>query len=211
MLEQTFIDLITNYSDNKSYNLECWKEIKKNYTSKSRHYHNLQHLEHMLNELESVKSQVQDLDTLLFAIYYHDIFYKSTKTDNEHQSALLFEKRISKTTFPNINKCKAQIEATKEHKLSTDPDTNLLLDLDLSILGKDPKEYQTYSANIRKEYKIYPNFMYRKGRAKALNSILQQDTIFKTDTFITKYEAQARENLKTELELLEGGLFNYHN
>lgn len=203
MLEQTFLDLISKYSDDENYNLECWQEIEKNYSSKSRHYHNLAHLKNMLNELENVKNQIQNLDTLLFAIYYHDIIYKSTKTDNEHQSALLFEKRISKTTFHNINKCKAQIEATKEHKPSTDPDTNLLLDLDLSILGKDPKEYQTYSANIRKEYKIYPNFMYRKGRTKALNSILQQDTIFKTDTFITKYETQARENLKAELELLK--------
>jgi len=193
---------MSKYSDDESYNLKCWNEIEKNYSSKSRHYHNLEHLENMLVELDKVKQQVNNLDSLLFAIYYHDIIYTPTKSDNEHQSALLFKNRISKTSFPNLSKCIAQIEATKEHKLSTDKDTNILLDLDLSILGKSREEYQKYCKNIRKEYHIYPDVMYRKGRKKVLINILKLDSIYKTDFFKQEYKNQAKKNLRYELNQL---------
>lgn len=201
-MKEKFLNLIRKYSDNEDYNLECWTEIENNYLSKSRHYHNLEHLEKMFSELEKVESQIKELDTLQFAIYYHDIIYKSTKSDNEHQSALIFEKRISETSFTNFRECMTQIEATKEHKFSNDNDINILLDLDLSILGKSPKEYKNYYVNIRKEYQIYPDFMYRKGRRKVLKNILELDFIYKTDFFKQEYENQARENLRLELKQL---------
>lgn len=76
------------------------------------------------------------------------------------------------------------------------------MDLDLSILGKSKVEYENYYKNVRKEYKIYPDFMYNKGRIKALKSILESDKIFKTDFFIHKYEEKARENINLEIEIL---------
>jgi predicted metal-dependent HD superfamily phosphohydrolase len=202
MIKEKFLNLIRKYSKNEDYNLECWNEIENNYSSKSRHYHNLDHLENMLSELSKIQSEVKDLDCLLFAIYYHDIIYKSTKSNNEHQSALTFENRIVKTSFEKLNECMSQIEATKEHKISDDYDTNLLLDLDLSVLGKTSEEYKKYSESIRKEYQIYPDFMYRKGRKKVLKSILELDFIYKTDYFKRMYENQAKENLRLELKQL---------
>jgi len=201
-MKEKFLNLIRKYSNNEDYNSECWTEIENNYLSKSRHYHNLEHIENMFSELDKVESQIKELDTLQFAIYYHDIVYKPTKNDNEHQSALIFEKRISETSFTNLRGCMAQIEATKEHKSSNDNDINILLDLDLSILGKSPKEYKKYYKNIRKEYQIYPNFMYRKGRRKVLKNILRLDFIYKTDFFKQEYENQAKENLRLELKQL---------
>jgi predicted metal-dependent HD superfamily phosphohydrolase len=202
MIKQKFLNLIRKYSSNEDYNLECWNEIENNYSSKSRHYHNLEHLDDMISELSKVQSEVNNLDCILFSIYYHDIIYKPTKSDNEHQSALTFENRIAKTSFDKLSECKAQIEATKEHKLSDDNDTNILLDLDLSVLGKSTEEYKKYSENIRKEYRIYPDFMYRKGRKKVLKSILELDFIYKTDYFKQLYENQAKKNLTLELNQL---------
>ena len=95
-----------------------------------------------------------------------------------------------------------QIELTKEHQLATDEDTNFLLDIDLSVLGKNPEEYKQYSDNIRKEYRIYPDFMYRKGRLKVLKNMLALDAIYKTEFFKQAYENQARENLKLEISKL---------
>ncbi len=202
MLESRFFNLMRSYTDNENYIIECWKEIYASYTGKSRYYHNLGHLSNMISELNEIESSVSELDTILFSIYYHDIVYKSTKSDNEYQSALLFEKRISKTNFPEIQKCYKQIEATKEHKTSVDEDANILLDLDLSILGKDKSEYQEYCSNIRKEYSIYPDFMYHTGRKKVLNHLLNLDSIFKTKYFLDKYEESARKNLAFELNQL---------
>lgn len=202
MLKEKFLHLLEKYSDNTVYNSECWEEINDRYSAPSRYYHNLAHLKNMFFELNKVASKVLELDTLLFAIYYHDIIYQPTKNNNEHKSALLFEKRISKTTFDNLSACMAQIEATKEHKLSFDNDTNILLDLDLSIFGKSPQEYKAYSENIRKEFQIYPDFIYNKGRKEMLKKLLNQDSIYKTEFFKQQYENQARENLKNELSEL---------
>jgi len=202
MIKQKFLNLIRKYSENEDYNLECWNEIENNYSSKSRHYHNLEHLENMLSELNKIKLEVKNLDCLLFAIYYHDIIYKSTKSNNEHQSALIFNNRIAKTSFDKLSECMSQIKATKEHKISDDNDTNILLDIDLSVLGKKPEEYKKYSESIRKEYHIYPDFMYRRGRKKVLKSILELDFIYKTAFFKQEYEIQAKENLKLEIKQL---------
>ncbi len=202
MLEKRFLNLMRTYTDDETYIAECWKEIYASYTGKSRYYHNLGHLNNMISELNEIESSVTELDTILFSIYYHDIVYKSTETDNEYQSAKLFEKRISNTHFPKIQNCYKQIEATKEHKTSVDKDTNILLDLDLSILGKDKSEYQEYCSNIRKEYSIYPDSMYHPGRKKALNHLLELDVIFKTDYFFDKYEEKARKNMAFELSQL---------
>lgn len=190
------------YSAQENYNLDCWNEIEQSYTSSSRHYHNLEHLETMFTDLKKVQSHVKNLDTLLFSIYYHDIIYNPTKNNNEYQSALLFQKRITVTSFPWVSECMEQIEATKEHKLSTDNDTNILLDLDVSILGKSPEAYQSYSKNIRKEYQIFPDFVYRSGRKKVLKHLLELNPIFKTDLFKAAYESQAKENLERELKEL---------
>lgn len=202
MIKEKFLNLIGKYSRDAEYNLECWNEIEDNYSSRSRYYHNLEHIENMLAELNKIKSDVVDLDCLLFAIYYHDIIYKSTKGNNEHQSALKFENKIAKTTFDKIGKCMMQIEATKEHKLSEDHDTNILLDIDLSVLGKSHEEYMKYIQNIRKEYSIYPDFVYKKGRKKVLKSIYELDFIYKTELFSQEYESQAKKNLLFELNLL---------
>ena len=95
-----------------------------------------------------------------------------------------------------------QIEATKKHKLTDDSDTNFLLDLDLSILGSSSNQYKRYRENIKKEYYMYPGFMYRKGRKKVLEHFLNLDSIFKTEFFKKEYEKRARKNLKLELKEL---------
>jgi predicted metal-dependent HD superfamily phosphohydrolase len=202
MVKEKFLDVMGRYSDKPAYHLECWRELETAYTSRARYYHNLEHLEQLLTELDPVKAQVGELDTLLFAIFYHDIVYKPTKSNNEQQSALLFKKRISQTSFPRLEACIQQIEATKDHKPSLDHDTNILLDLDLSILGKSPKAYQTYRENIRKEFGVYPDFVYRKGRKQVLEDLLARASIFKTDFFKAAYEQQARENIRLELDQL---------
>lgn len=204
-LKERFLNLFHRYSENETYALECWKELEQQYESASRHYHNLEHLAHMFTELEAVKTQVKQPETLDFAIFYHDIIYKITSSENEHQSALLFEKRMANTTFPYTQEVKDLIEATREHTFSEDPDINILLDLDLSILGKSPEEYQNYCANIRKEYSLYPDFMYRNGRIKVLKRFLALDAIYKTAFFKSAYEVQAQINLNFELQLLTQG------
>ncbi|WP_228447734.1 hypothetical protein [Chryseobacterium sp. KBW03] len=183
---------------------DLWNEIETRYSEKGRHYHNLLHLENMFRELEEVKGKLSDFTVISFSVFYHDIIYDATSKSNEEKSAVTAEKRLTEL---HINKDKIsiiseQILATKAHQRSDHEDTNYLLDADLSVLGKDFKTYLEYTQNIRKEYSIYPDFLYKPGRKKVLKHFLQLESIFKTDYFKDKYEAQAKENIAAELRLL---------
>ena len=178
--------------------------MERSYSNASRYHHDFSHLKNMFEQLAYVKNDVEDIDALSFSIFYHDIVYIVTRSDNELKSAEVLESDLSITSFDQIQKCKSQIEATKNHYKSEFQDTNILLDLDLSVLGTEWENYEEYARNVRQEFKVYPNFLYRKGRKKFLKTFLEKDQIFKTDYFIERFEQQAIKNLNMELEFLKG-------
>jgi len=94
------------------------------------------------------------------------------------------------------------IEATKSHNTTSDFDTNLFLDLDLLILGSKRRDYEQYCINIRKEYRMIPDFIYRRRRKKLLLHYLSLSTLYKTPYFIEKYEEQTKENLMISIREL---------
>jgi predicted metal-dependent HD superfamily phosphohydrolase len=204
MLKETFINLLSNYTDNELVINDLWNEVIKNYSSKKRHYHTLNHLENLLNQLTEIKGEIEIWNAVLFTLYYHDIIYNSLKSDNEEKSALLAEQRMKEIAVDQevIELCKNQILATKTHVKSFYNDTNYFTDADLSVLGQPWEIYQKYYEDVRKEYAIYPNLVYNPGRKKVLIHFLSMDKIYKTDYFIDKFETQARINLQNELAIL---------
>ncbi|MGD1319684.1 HD domain-containing protein [Chryseobacterium sp. 2R14A] len=204
ILKEKFEMLCLNFTDNKNLIDNFWNEIEKKYSEKSRHYHNLRHLENMFEEVESVKVQIKNFNNATFSIFYHDIIYDASSKSNEEKSAEFSKKRLEDLNIAkdDIQKVYAQILATKSHQKSDGQDTNFLLDADLSILGKDNKAYLEYTKQIRKEYSIYPDFLYKPGRKKVLEYFLELESIFKTDFFKAKYEVQARKNIEVELRNL---------
>lgn len=204
MLKETFIELLRNYTDNYRLTNELWTEIEQHYSGKKRHYHTLQHLNNLLTQLTEFKDKIQNWDTILFTLYYHDIIYNPIKSDNEEKSAELAESRLRQIYAPNekIELCKRQIIATKTHTKSTESDTNFFIDADLSVLGQDWDTYTSYYKSIRKEYAVYPDFLYNAGRKKVVKHFLAMDSIFKTDVFYKAFETQAKRNLTDELNIL---------
>ncbi len=204
MLKETLIQLLHHYAVKEDLPENYWREIQSQYSHPKRHYHTLQHLENLLAQLLPLQAQFQNWDTILFTLYYHDIVYNALKSNNEEKSAEWAEKRMLQIGVPKemIETCKYQILATKKHLIDADLDTNYFLDADLSILGQDAETYTTYSHNVRKEYAIYPDLIYKPGRKKALQHFLAMDRIFKTDYFSETLEKQARENILMELSLL---------
>ncbi|WKN44768.1 HD domain-containing protein [Tunicatimonas pelagia] len=198
-------ELTAKYSNDRQLVDRLWDEIEKSHTTKKRNYHNLTHLKYMVDHATRYHDNLSDPDTILFSVFYHDIVYDATRQDNEHKSADMARKRLSKLGVPTdkITKCHAQIIATQSHSFNSDSDTNYLLDFDLAILGESPSIYQEYTNKIRKEYAIYPDFLYKRGRRKVLQHFLAIERIFKTDIFYEDYEQPARANLEAELESLK--------
>ena len=193
--------LASGYTSENELIDTLWKELEKAYCSSGRYYHTLRHIRYMLEKLEEYRADVTDAATLQFSIFYHDIVYSPSRRDNEERSAGKAAERLLTLGVPasTIEKCISQIIATKAHTASPDADTNLLTDIDLAILGEPWPLYQAYTQQVRKEYAVYPDFMYKRGRRKVLEHFLQMKRIYKTEMIYDKYEEQARANLKQEL------------
>lgn len=204
ILEQTFKNLCFHYSDDQKLIEKLWTEVSKNYAEKSRHYHNLLHIKNLFEEIGQVKQHIKKFEIISFSIFYHDVIYNATSKSNEEKSADYAVKRLTDLDLNTSDSeviC-SQILATKSHKKSNDTDTNYLLDADLSILGKNSEIYNQYIQQIRKEYSIYPDFVYKPGRKKVLQHFLNLENIYKTEFFREKYEATARKNMMDELKNL---------
>jgi predicted metal-dependent HD superfamily phosphohydrolase len=204
VLKDRFETLCLNFSENKILVEKFWTEIENNYSTKSRYYHNLPHLENMFEEIDAVRDQIEKFENISFSIFYHDMIYDASSKLNEEKSANVAKERLESLGVNNdkIQNIYEQILATRSHKRSENEDTNFLLDADLSILGKSDEAYLEYTKQIRKEYSIYPDLLYKPGRKKVLKHFLELENIFKTEYFRGKYEIQARENIKSELKNL---------
>lgn len=200
-LRDYFFQLCAHFNQDKMLVEVFWFEIEKKYAEKGRHYHNLTHLENMFSELELVKDRILNFTNISFSVFYHDVIYDASSKLNEEKSAEFTKLRLEKLGLnkTDIEEISKQILATKSHQKSENTDINYLLDADLSILGKDIKSYVKYTEQIRKEYSIYPDFLYKPGRKKVLQHFLELESIFKTEYFKGKYEVKARENIKAEI------------
>jgi predicted metal-dependent HD superfamily phosphohydrolase len=199
MFKKEFCNCLTRYADEQKSDL-LWREVGNAYSSSGRHYHTLAHLNNLLAELKPFQKLFQQWDTIVFAIAYHDLVYSTLKNDNEEKSAEYATRHLQSIGFDTsqTEHCRNLILATKEHE-SSDAETNLFTDADLSILGAKPEDYSVYAAQVRKEYNIYPDMIYNPGRKKVLQHFLSMSRIFKSDEFFGTYETTARKNLANEL------------
>jgi predicted metal-dependent HD superfamily phosphohydrolase len=204
ILKETFTVLLQNYTNDKVVINKLWTEVEQYYSKKKIHYHTLSHLDNVLNQLLEVKDKIENWDTILFTLFYHDIIYQATKSNNEEESAKLADERMKQLFVPSeiIKNCITQILATKAHLTNSNMDTNYFTDADLSVIGQSIENYTIYYKNVRKEYLIYPDLLYNPGRKKVLTHFLEMDRIYKTDYFHAKYEKQAKLNLQAEFDLL---------
>lgn len=201
-LKERFEDLLEKIGFSIETINSLWLDLEKVYSSKSRYYHNLTHLEEMINLYDIHYSNLQFPDEVLFSIFYHDYVYKVTRKDNELKSA---EHALS--VLPSNAKVNKQLVfemicATKLHQHNKIEDINWLIDFDLKILSKDWEDYKIYTRQIRKEYNIYPDFLYNSGRKKALKHFLENENIYQTATFRSFFEEKARENIQKEIATL---------
>lgn len=203
-LKQQWEKLCVNYTSDPALIHQLWEELEKAYTSDGRYYHTLDHLSYMLELADKYRQQDVKYNLLQFAVFYHDIIYTSSRSDNEEKSAELAEDRLKAIGLSATDTAfvKEMIMATKAHQPHQDFTTNFLLDLDLAILGAGWQKYNVYRQAIRKEYSIYPDPVYQSGRRKVLQHFLGMPHIFKTPLFQERLELQARENLRMELDMM---------
>ena len=171
------------------------------YTAPGRHYHNLAHIEDCLGALARVENLSEiDREILSEAIWWHDVVYDATRSDNEELSAQLAERHVRADLRQEVGRL---IRLTKTHDVWLDDRLGaILISIDLSILGAKPARYDAYAAAIRQEFIHVPEADYRAGRAKVLSRFAARPVIFPDAVFAARYDRQARENLARELTSL---------
>lgn len=178
--------------------------LKSHYSEKHRAYHNLKHISDCLAEFNSIRRRCENADAVEFALWFHDVIYDPKAKDNEEQSATLAKRVCADVKLPaHFGMCvETLILATKHAAEPIGNDTQIIVDVDLSILGQSEVAFDKYERNIRAEYTWVPERQFRSGRAAILKNFLARERIFSTEHFHLKYEAAARANLARSLQKL---------
>lgn len=188
-------------------NPEDWfQKISNHYNQPHRHYHNSQHINDCLRELDLVLNRAPNPVELELAIWLHDVIYDPHRADNEDQSKtfaaqLLADANADQTLTTHVL---ALIDQTKHNAIPTDETSQYMIDIDLAILGQNPERFWQYEKQIRAEYSFVPEETFRPKRAEILERFLARPRIYNTDFFCDRCESQARSNLAASIKFLRG-------
>ncbi len=168
----------------------------------SRHYHGLGHVARMLDEAEALT--FSDRDAVELAVFFHDVVYDPARDDNEERSALALRDRLDGLVpAPVLARAEAMVLATRRHEETGEPDADLFLDLDSSILAAPRPEYARYAKGVRREYvPVYGEAAYRRGRLVFLRTTLARGRVFLTERFRGR-DSAALANMTREAKALE--------
>lgn len=204
MNEARWIRLMTSLGLPKE--TETFGALDAAYSQKHRHYHSGKHIDHCLSEFDSALSMAGDAAEVELALWFHDAVYEPYASNNEERSAdwactLLNRHNVSAA---RVERVRALILATRHEAPATNPDSQLVVDVDLSILGADEATYSVFEADVRKEYRWVPTILFQRKRAEILESFLKRPRIYSTEPFLARYELRARHNLSRAVGALRG-------
>lgn len=190
-------------------NLGAYNLLLGLYTDKKRHYHNLDHIDDCLNKLglycacaEPGAVSASEINAIELALWFHDAVYRPLCHDNEQRSAIMATEFLlaNRAQIGLVESVEKLILATASHSSHQDCDiVQIMLDIDLSILGAAPAGFAKYEAGIRQEYHLVPLPIYQKKRRLVLQSFLDMPQIYRSFVFHERFEQQARVNLAAAL------------
>lgn len=180
--------------------------IVQKYSESHRHYHGIGHVNSLLRMAKDFRGK-QLSDSMAVAIWFHDLSYDPTRTDNELISSELAYEYLSSIGAHTDFICEVDdlIYVTKshapiKHANASYDDQCFFIDIDMAVLGKRREKYERYVENVFNEYlAFYSEKQVKLARASFLKSLLERENIFYTDQVRERYGARAIENIKWEL------------
>lgn len=195
--------------DNEPATFVAHRTLSTAWQEPHRRYHTLQHLGACLRWFDDpqVQALLQHPAEVELALFYHDVVYDTARSDNEERSADIARAQL--IALPGADAeavervCKLVL-ATRDH-VANSPDAQVLIDIDLAILGAAPDDYDTFEQQIRQEFHWVPEEMYRNGRMRVLTSFQQRPRLYATDRLYDALEDAARANLARTVSALVVG------
>lgn len=183
-------------------NLYTYDGLVTAYDHNSRSYHTMVHVKDMLNTLDYEFGP----DPLVeLAIWFHDAFQPCDgesgrcELDSATWAARFMDENGA--SHSDITTVFGLIMATK---YPGEPQTfrqEMIMDIDLAILGSDRAKYARYVKQIRDEYSDVPDDLFEDSRRAFLKQMLKQQ-VYHTCLFKMQYESKAHANMRFELGVL---------
>ena len=179
-------------------------ELIARYSEPHRKYHTVQHLDECFEKLDEVRALARHPAEVELALWFHDAIYDVKRHDNEKKSAdwARASAVAAGTPADACNRAHSLVMATRHKAVPRGTDAEILVDVDLSILGAAPERFDESERQVREEYAWVPEFVFRRERKAILKKILARPRIFSTARFRDRYEQQARSNIERSLERL---------
>jgi hypothetical protein len=157
--------------------------------------------EKFLSRLESLDDW--DNNSSLYSVI-ETMLGRTKEKENEERSAERAIIDLLALGFYNANAIKVSqlIILTKHNRSCSYLSGKVMMDCDLSILGKDTSLFKHYENEIRIEYGHISEASYCEGRINFFQSLLEKEYIYHTDFFRDRYEKKARHNITKSIEVL---------
>jgi predicted metal-dependent HD superfamily phosphohydrolase len=180
-------------------------ELIARYSEPHRHYHTPQHLRECFEKFDEVRTLAEHRAEIELALWFHDAIYDVKRRDNEKKSAdwARASAAAAGAAAEACHRVHDLVMATRHKAVPRGTDAEILVDVDLSILGAAPERFDEYERQVREEYAWIPDFLFRRERRKILKDFLSRPRIFSTSRFRDRYEQQARSNLARSIARLE--------
>lgn len=187
--------------------LVAFRWLEAHYQERARKYHTPRHINDCLGQFDRARHPEAANPLVEYALWFHDAIYSTFSRRNEERSADAASLVLARSGREprEIALVRELILATRHGAQPTEPAPQLMVDIDLAILGDDADRYAEYELQIRAEYWWVPTALYRKQRAAILNSFVRRPSIYATHEFRERYERQARNNIAWGLEQLSFG------
>ncbi len=185
-----------------------FEELRAAYAAPGRAYHSASHIGACLRVLDEaqVRALASSPEEVEAALWFHDAVYDPRSADNEERSAVLAIESLGAAGVGGDvrERIAEHVRATRSHVASS-PDGQLVIDVDLSILGASPATFARFERDVRREYAWVDADAYRVGRAAVLGRFLERPAIYGTPALRERFEAQARANLAWSMRRLGHG------
>jgi predicted metal-dependent HD superfamily phosphohydrolase len=184
---------------------EVFRRVAAAYAEPWRAYHTMDHILDCLARLDEATTVPGYGVEAEAALWFHDVVYDTHRMDNEARSADCAARVLADGGVPHAVSVRVRnlILTTAHTAPPQDAAGCLVSDIDLSMLGRPPGEFNEYERRIRREYDWVPELDFRRERTRILRALLERPHIYFTEHFRARYEARARDNLERALARLE--------
>ena len=168
------------------------------YGEPHRAYHSVQHLRECLQWFDRVGGLSRHPAEVELALWFHDAVYEVRRHDNEERSAELARASLLAAGVDGAaaGRVASLVLATRHDAAPSGLDEQVLVDIDLAILGAEPARFAEYDRQIRQEYAFVPPETYLARRREVLQSFLDRPRLYATEPVHAALEQAARRNLR---------------